>query len=72
MPFQIKKQKPDVLKKRIYQSLWGTPSKSQLFSTRTKTLYPQFDGIVECMNRMMGKRLSKVVSHHKRDDVAVN
>lgn len=35
--------------------------------TRTTPLHPQSDGMVERMNRTMGKYLSKVVSDHQRD-----
>src|SRR5436190_5845630 len=35
--------------------------------TRTTTLHPQSDGMVERMNRTINKYLSKVVSDHQRD-----
>ncbi|POS82770.1 hypothetical protein EPUL_005785, partial [Erysiphe pulchra] len=35
--------------------------------TRTTALHPQSDGMVERMNRTMGKYLAKVVSEHQRD-----
>lgn len=35
--------------------------------TRTTPLHPQSDGMVERMNRTMGRYLSKVVSDHQRD-----
>lgn len=35
--------------------------------TRTTPLHPQSDGMVERMNRTMGKYLSKVVSEHQKD-----
>lgn len=35
--------------------------------TRTTALHPQSDGMVERMNRTIGKYLSKVVSSHQRD-----
>ncbi|XP_050507422.1 uncharacterized protein LOC126885038 [Diabrotica virgifera virgifera] len=35
--------------------------------TRTTPLHPQSDGMVERMNRTMGKHLSKVVSENQRD-----
>lgn len=38
-----------------------------IHKTRTTALHPQSDGMVERMNRTMGKYLSKVVSDHQRD-----
>lgn len=38
-----------------------------IHKTRTTALHPQSDGMVERMNRTMGKYLSKVVSKHQRD-----
>ena len=35
--------------------------------TRTTAMHPQSDGMVERMNRTIGKYLSKVVSNHQRD-----